>query len=569
MVLLIGRFCGSRWLCVLRYSDIIPTFVSQIRVLYFTQLNLHYAMQLQPGTLLKAGSYRIIRTLGRGGFGITYLAEQVMVRRQVCVKEFFPKDYYKRDGDTRNITLSSDGFGQMMDKFKTKFLKEAQIIAGLDHPNIIRIHDVFEENGTAYYVMEYIEGESLQSIVSRRGALGRDEAVGYIEQLAAALGYIHAHDIAHLDVKPGNVMVRSKDDRALLIDFGLSKHYDSEGMQTSSTPLGISHGFAPIEQYQVGGVSTFSPRTDIYSMGATLYYLAMGKVPPAAANVGEDGLDELPSHFGAGVCTAIERSMQYRRKDRPASAEEFMLLVRGGGQTTFVDGPKRDEVQRREPQRDSRPEPRPSKPEDGKPKKSKWWLWLLLLATIIGGLMWIVGDGLFNTTTSGPYKVGDYYNENGKQGVVFEVWNNGLHGKIVSLDETQAVWDSRVDWDDDGFKNGTRTYADSKSDGKANTDKIMARSDSDYFSAFKWCRAKGSSWYLPSLNELNSIYSNKSTLNATLQKYGTALAVWYWTSTERVDYKPEFCAWGVYMGNGNTYDGYKDLDYSVRAVSAF
>lgn len=202
MILLIGGFCGSRWLCVLRYSDIIPTFVSQIRVLYFTQLNLHYAMQLQPGTLLKAGSYRIIRTLGRGGFGITYLAEQVMVRRQVCVKEFFPKDYYKRDGDTRNITLSSDGFGQMMDKFKTKFLKEAQIIAGLDHPNIIRIHDVFEENGTAYYVMEYIEGESLQSIVSRRGALGRDEAVGYIEQLAAALGYIHSHDIAHLDVKP-------------------------------------------------------------------------------------------------------------------------------------------------------------------------------------------------------------------------------------------------------------------------------------------------------------------------------------------------------------------------------
>ena len=350
-------------------------------------------MQLQPGTLLKAGSYRIIRTLGRGGFGITYLAEQVMVRRQVCVKEFFPKDYYKRDGDTRNITLSSDGFGQMMDKFKTKFLKEAQIIAGLDHPNIIRIHDVFEENGTAYYVMEYIEGESLQSIVSRRGALGRDEAVGYIEQLAAALGYIHAHDIAHLDVKPGNVMVRSKDDRALLIDFGLSKHYDSEGMQTSSTPLGISHGFAPIEQYQVGGVSTFSPRTDIYSMGATLYYLAMGKVPPAAANVGEDGLDELPSHFGAGVCTAIERSMQYRRKDRPASAEEFMSLVRGGGQTTFVDGPKRDEVQRREPQRDPRPEPRPSKPEGDEPKKSKWWLWLLLAVVgVICGIALMGGD---------------------------------------------------------------------------------------------------------------------------------------------------------------------------------
>ena len=719
MVLLIGRFCGSRRLCVLRYSDIIPTFVSQIRVLYFTQLNLHYAMQLQPGTLLKAGSYRIIRTLGRGGFGITYLAEQVMVRRQVCVKEFFPKGYYKRDGDTHNITLSSDGFGQMMDKFKTKFLKEAQIIAGLDHPNIIRIHDVFEENGTAYYVMEYIEGESLQSIVLRRGALSRDEAVGYIEQLATALGYIHAHDIAHLDVKPGNVMVRSKDDRALLIDFGLSKHYDSEGMQTSSTPLGISHGFAPIEQYQVGGVSTFSPRTDIYSMGATLYYLAMGKEPPAAANVGEDGLDELPSHFGAGVCTAIERSMQYRRKDRPASAEEFMSLVRGGGQTTFVDGPKRDEVQRREPQRDvrpePRPEPRPSKPEGDEPKKSKWWLWLLLAVVgvicgiaLIGGdeenpstadmyyaapaedttepadyvavdspepeltpepeqkpedkpeptpepvklpdpiltlkskssitldadggsgkitysltnprddmrlsvksnANWVSvsrsGDTLsYNATANNgessrsakitvtygdqsfevvitqagkpkpvapevkTYKIGDYYNENGKQGVVFEVWDDGRHGKIVSLDETYEIWDSRVMYDD-GPKNGTRTYADSRSNGKANTDKIMSRSDSKYFKAFVWCRAKGDSWYLPSLNELLSICNNKSTLNTTLHKYGTSLKdIWYWTSTEYVDYEPEFCAWYVYMSGGDTGIQLKLSINYVRAVSAF
>ncbi|MBP3548372.1 MAG: protein kinase [Alistipes sp.] len=654
-------------------------------------------MQLQPGTLLKAGSYRIIRTLGRGGFGITYLAEQVMVRRQVCVKEFFPKDYYKRDGDTRNITLSSDGFGQMMDKFKTKFLKEAQIIAGLDHPNIIRIHDVFEENGTAYYVMEYIEGESLQSIVSRRGALGRDEAVGYIEQLAAALGYIHSHDIAHLDVKPGNVMVRSKDDRALLIDFGLSKHYDSEGMQTSSTPLGISHGFAPIEQYQVGGVSTFSPRTDIYSMGATLYYLAMGKVPPAAANVGEDGLDELPSHFGAGVCTAIERSMQYRRKDRPASAEEFMSLVRGGGQTTFVDGPKRDEGQRREPQRDvrpqpqrePRPEPRSSKPEGDKPKMSKWWLWLLLAVVgVICGIALMGGDGeeipstadmyyaapaeettkpadyvavdspepvklpdpiltlkskssvtldadggsgkitytltnprddmqlsaksnanwisvsrsgstiSYSTTANNgessrsgkitvkygdqsfevlisqagklkpvapevnTYKIGDYYNENGKQGVVFEVWDGGRHGKIVSLDETRATWDSRV------TKNGTRTYANSESDGKANTDKIMARSDSKYFEAFAWCRAKGNSWYLPALNELKSIYNNKSKLNTTLQKYGTTLNQWYWTSTECVD-EGEFCAWYVSKYGGDALYNLKNGSNYVRAVSAF
>lgn len=167
------------------------------------------------------------------------------------------------------------------------------------------------------------------------------------------------------------------------------------------------------------------------------------------------------------------------------------------------------------------------------------------------------------------YQIGDYYNENGKRGVVFEVWDGGRHGKIVSLDETRAAWDTRVDRDDDGWKNGTRTYADSKSDGKANTDKIMARSDSKYFEAFAWCRAKGSSWYLPSRNELTSIFNNKSTLDDTLQKYGTALNSVYWTSMECVYYKPEFCAWYVSIYNGNTRYLYKGFYNYVRAVSAF
>ena len=170
------------------------------------------------------------------------------------------------------------------------------------------------------------------------------------------------------------------------------------------------------------------------------------------------------------------------------------------------------------------------------------------------------------------YSVGDYYNENGKRGVVFEVWDDGRHGKIISLDETQAAWDSRVKWDRDKheFAEGTSTYADSESDGKANTDKIMARSDSQYFDAFEWCRAKGSSWYLPALNELVQIYNNKDKLNSTLSQYGTALSddYVYWSSTERVDYYPGVCAWLVDMSYGYTYR-YKSLDYYVRAVSAF
>ena len=285
-------------------------------------------MRLQPGTFLQGDKYRIIDVLGQGGFGITYLAEQVMAERKGCIKEFFPKEYYNRDKDSRSISLGSQGSAEIMDLYKAKFVKEAKTIAKLDHPNIIHIFDVFTENNTAYYVMEYIEGESLSDVVKRNGsALAEGVAVDYIKQAASALGYIHERKIMHLDVKPANIMLRKEDGRPILIDFGLSKQYDAEGNQTSSTPVGISAGFAPMEQYQQGGVKEFSPETDIYSLGASLYYLVTGCVPPQAAAIVDDGLPELPAHLSANVRNAIERSMEIQRKRRPHSIKEFLALL--------------------------------------------------------------------------------------------------------------------------------------------------------------------------------------------------------------------------------------------------
>ena len=285
-------------------------------------------MQLQSGTLLQGGRYRIISTLGNGGFGITYLAEQCMTERKVCIKEFFPKGYYTRQGDSNAVRISSPEFDNNMVRFKAKFIKEAKIIARLDHPNIVHIFDAFEENDTAYYVMEYIEGESLSSITKRLGALAEAEAVKYISQVADALRYIHEQGIMHLDVKPGNIMVRQQDARSILIDFGLSKHYDERnGEATSTTPVGVSHGYAPMEQYRTGGVKSFSPETDIYSLGATLYYLVTGTTPPEAAEIADDGLPTLPSHLSSGVRNTIERSMESQRKSRPHSIGEFLAIL--------------------------------------------------------------------------------------------------------------------------------------------------------------------------------------------------------------------------------------------------
>lgn len=282
--------------------------------------------QLSKGAILQGGKYRIESVLGQGGFGITYLATQELLDRKVAVKEFFMRDFCSREGDTSSVTLGTASNRETMERYLNKFLKEARTIAALTHPNIIQIHDIFKENNTAYYVMEYIEGESLSQLVKHRGALSESEAVKYIRAVAEALKYVHERKINHLDVKPGNIMLRHADNRVFLLDFGLSKQYDAEGNQTSSTPVGISHGYAPIEQYKPGGVKEFSPQTDIYALGATLYYLVTGIVPPSATDLFDTELD-YPETLSASVCNAIRQAMKVQKKERPLNVDLFEVLL--------------------------------------------------------------------------------------------------------------------------------------------------------------------------------------------------------------------------------------------------
>ena len=354
-------------------------------------------MQLKRDTLLERGKYRILETLGRGGFGITYLAEQALAGRKVCIKEYFPKDYYNRDADTNRIYIGSKADVDTLNRYKEKFIKEASVLARLKHPHIVSVYDVFEENDTAYYVMEHIEGESLGDVVKRRGALDEATAVDYIRQIADALGYIHEQNINHLDVKPANVMVSTKDDSAILIDFGLAKHYDTSGGQTSSTPVGISHGYAPFEQYKAGGVSSFSPATDIYSLGATLYYLVTGEVPPSATDIGKDGI-KTPDNLSPGVQRAIKEAMNYWREERPQSVKEFLKLlddepevVAPVAENTIIDvEPKSaDEstIISVEPTQTAQPTPQPkNEPKPKNKRKSKRGLWLGIFLFVVAAV---------------------------------------------------------------------------------------------------------------------------------------------------------------------------------------
>ena len=287
-------------------------------------------MHLSENTILQGGKYRIIRTLGQGGFGITYLALQTGLDREIVVKEFFMKDYCDRDKNTRHVTLGTKGSRGMIERYLEKFGKEARNIAALDHPNIVRIMDIFEENSTAYYVMEYHSGGSLSSIIKQKGAMSEKEALSHIAQVASALKYVHSNLMMHLDIKPDNILLNKRGE-AVLIDFGISKHYNSHGKATSTpNTSGISPGYTPLEQYDEGGVGEFSPATDIYSLGATLYTLLTGKIPPPAMQLVNNQTltnELIKKGISSQVISAVTKSMSFAKENRPQNIDEFSSLL--------------------------------------------------------------------------------------------------------------------------------------------------------------------------------------------------------------------------------------------------
>ena len=337
---------------------------------------------LNKGALLRHETYRIEKILGQGGFGITYLATDLSLDRLVAIKEFFPKDYCERDHDTSHLSIGTSGSSDFVSRLKAKFLKEARNIAKFDHPGIIKIHAAFEENNTAYYVMDYIEGESLSDKIKREGPLSEEVALNYITKAGEALAYIHQQKMNHLDVKPANIMIRQADNFPILIDFGLSKQYDSEGNQTSTTPVGISHGFAPLEQYNDGGVKEFSPQTDIYSLAATLYYLVSGVTPPHATQLIEEEIS-FPTGFPANLISAISIAMSSARKHRYSAVSYFLTALKPTDETTDIAAPTVISVPST-PIKPIEQTPTASKTEErAEPNPIKWLILIGIIAVVV------------------------------------------------------------------------------------------------------------------------------------------------------------------------------------------
>lgn len=277
--------------------------------------------ELQPGIGLCGGKYVIEKKIGEGGFGITYRAVQTGLNRAVCIKEYFLAGRCVRDVQAKTIHLQG-AEEDLFEKYRLAFVKEAQTLAQLSHPGIVKVIDIFDENNTSYMVMPFIEGRSLQSIVEKNGPLSYPEAVNYMAQIANAVGYIHDRHILHRDIKPDNIMITS-DFKAVLIDFGSAREFEEDKMQSQTSM--VTHGYAPTEQYTRS--SRKGAYTDIYAIGATLYFVLTGKVPlEAAARITETMPEpkEINPELPEEANRTIMKAMQLKSEDRHQSISEFM-----------------------------------------------------------------------------------------------------------------------------------------------------------------------------------------------------------------------------------------------------
>lgn len=304
-----------------------------------------FSNNLQEGYELhgKRRTYTIISTLGSGGFGITYKVRAIVNNGNItstvyfCVKEFFPANDCERLPDA---TISySNPARKRVESAKADFISEAQRLGriGFSHPNIVGFDEVFEANNTAYYVMEFIEGPSLRDYIEKHGALSEEETRKIMWPILHAMTSLHQSSICHLDIKPGNIML-GQDNlgrlRPVLIDFGLSKHYDNLGQPTTTVKtVGVSEGYSPREQYS--GIDSFSPESDIYALGATLWHCLTGRIPKSSLLLEDNELAEaLPLHVSQEMRSLISRMTSGIRK-RPKSID---VLGIDYNRNVFING---------------------------------------------------------------------------------------------------------------------------------------------------------------------------------------------------------------------------------------
>ncbi len=291
--------------------------------------------------------YKIIGVLGKGGFGITYKVVVTDAEGNVkgdtpvymAVKELFIAEFAGR-GENNAVVYDAKN-EKTIQNAEADFVREATMLnrLGTHHSNIVAIHEIFKANNTSYYTMDFLEGETLQEYIKRCGAQPIKWAVRLIAPLFDALECLHANHMTHLDIKPANIIMVKRGDHTepVLIDFGLSKHYDEDGVATSLVHnVACSKGYAPIEQYV--GLTTFTPQADVYALAATLYYCLTGAAPEIASELSPKLIGAaLPAALPEAARSAILRAMLKNKDHRTPSMAAFKLDLQKYMPTDLVE----------------------------------------------------------------------------------------------------------------------------------------------------------------------------------------------------------------------------------------
>ena len=282
---------------------------------------------LPPGSRME--DFELKKVLGHGGFGITYRGWDTVLGRTVAVKEYLPAGVAIRVADMTIHPKTQDDEEDYR-KGLDDFLREARVLARFEHhPNIVRVHRFFKAHGTAYIVMEYVEGQTLSTICKAEGTLDEPRLTAILNPLLAALSEMHAVEFLHRDIKPGNILLRN-DGAPVMIDFGSAR--TAMAVRSQSMTSIVTPGFAPIEQYSTRGKQ--GPWTDIYAVGAVLYCAMTGTVPSDATSRIEDD-DLVPTgqaaagRYGEPLCDAVDWALRLRGADRPQSIAEWREVLEG------------------------------------------------------------------------------------------------------------------------------------------------------------------------------------------------------------------------------------------------
>ena len=277
---------------------------------------------LPIGTKLQMGRYRVDRYLSSGSFGNTYVITELQFGEQYAMKEFFMKGVNERGKDYTTICVSNKVNYERYEQQREKFKKEARRMRQLSNKHLVKVYDLFDENGTTYYVMDLIHGQTMQDAMEETGrTYTESQAINVVYQVLEALDTLHQKGIWHLDLKPANIMIN---DQGLVkvIDFGASKQMNAN-LEYTSTSAAICYtpGYAPTEQVDQN-ISRIGPWTDLYALGATLYYMLTGSQPPSSSEI----LDGYAFQFKFPVSNEIQQliiwMMKPNRKERPQSVAE-------------------------------------------------------------------------------------------------------------------------------------------------------------------------------------------------------------------------------------------------------